>query len=62
MQTPISRSTLNFGLTVESLLVLLEENFKHYQATPHDAYETIMYRSGQRSVVEYIKQVIEDEG
>ena len=61
MQTPISHSTLNFGITADTMLAILEENFKHFDATPSDTMETIMYRSGQRSVVEYIKQLLMEE-
>jgi hypothetical protein len=43
------------------MLAILEENFQHFDATPNDSMETIMYRSGQRSVVEYIKQLLEEE-
>jgi hypothetical protein len=43
------------------MLAILEENFKHFNPTPNDTMETIMYRSGQRSVVEYIKQLLEEE-
>jgi hypothetical protein len=61
MQTQISHSTLNFGITADTMLAILEENFQHFDATPNDSMETIMYRSGQRSVVEYIKQLLEEE-
>ena len=61
MQTPISLNTLNLGLTADTMLAILEENFRHFDATPNDSMETIMYRSGQRSVVEYIKQLLMEE-
>ena len=61
MQPPISLNALNLGLTADTMLAILEENFKHFDATPNDTMETIMYRSGQRSVVEYIKQMLEEE-
>ena len=61
MQTQIYRNTPNFGITADTMLAILEENFKHFDATPNDTMETIMYRSGQRSVVEYIKQLLEEE-
>ena len=33
----------------------LETNFPHYYATPKDNISMIMYKAGQRDVVEYIK-------
>jgi hypothetical protein len=56
-----SHNTLSLGLTVEKLLADLEDNFPPSRPSPSDKIEDIMYRSGQRSVVEYIKQVIDDE-
>ena len=55
-----SPNTLSLGLTVEKLLADLEDNFPPSRPSPSDKIEDIMYRSGQRSVVEHIKQVIED--
>lgn len=52
---------LSLGLTVEKLLADLEDNFQPSRPCPTDKIEDIMYRSGQRSVVEYIKQIIEEE-
>ena len=51
---------LSLGLTVEKLLADLEDNFPPSRPSPSDKIEDIMYRSGQRSVVEYIKQVIDN--
>ena len=56
-----SHNTLSLGLTVEKLLADLEDNFPPSRPSPSDKIEDIMYRSGQRSVVEYIKQVIDNE-
>jgi hypothetical protein len=61
MQIQTSHSTLSLGLTVEKLLADLEDNFPPSRPSPCDKIEEIMYRSGQRSVVEYIKQVIDDD-
>ena len=55
-----SHNTLSLGLTVEKLLADLEDNFPPSRPSPSDKIEDIMYRSGQRSVVEYIKQVIDN--
>jgi hypothetical protein len=48
-------------LTVEKLLADLEVTFPPSRPSPVDKIEDIMYRSGQRSVIEYIKQIIDDE-
>ena len=56
-----SHNTLSLGLTVDKLLAELEDNFPPSRPSPSDKIEDIMYRSGQRSVVEYIKQVIDNE-
>jgi hypothetical protein len=61
MQIQTSLSTLSLGLTVEKLLADLEGNFPPSRPSPSDKIEDIMYRSGQRSVVEFIKHIIEDE-
>jgi hypothetical protein len=62
MQTPISLSTLNlFGERIQDVVNELEDLFPAYNPTPHDSYETIMFRSGQRSVVEWIKQRISED-
>lgn len=50
-----------FGITVKSILGELEEVFPSTTFTPEDTMEKIMYRSGQRSVVEWIKQRMEEE-
>ena len=39
----------------------LEEMFPQYYATPNDNLSQIMYRSGQRDVVEYLKNKLETE-
>lgn len=50
-----------FGITIKSILNELEEVFPDEVFTPEDTMEKIMYRSGQRSVVEWIKQRLEEE-
>jgi hypothetical protein len=55
MQTPISLSMLETsGLQLQSILQELEENFPVVNPHPDDPTNLIMYRSGQRSVVEWI--------
>ena len=40
--------------------IQLEESFPPITPTPDDTMEKIMYRSGQRSVVEWVIQYLED--
>jgi len=42
------------------LVKQLEETFPPTNPTPEDSMEKIMYRSGQRSVVEWIIQYMEE--
>jgi hypothetical protein len=46
---------------VEELLKKVEDNFKWHHVHPKEPIESIMYRAGQASVVEYIKQLINEE-
>ena len=57
MNDPIAQFT---GDTqVAKLLSELEDLFPAVTPSPTDEIALIMYRSGQRSVVEYIKQLLE---
>tara|TARA_B100000902_G_scaffold197084_1_gene188178 strand:- start:112 stop:297 length:186 start_codon:yes stop_codon:yes gene_type:complete len=49
------------GPTLESVLLELEEIHPPITPTPDESMEKIMYRSGQRSVVDWIRTRI-DEG
>ena len=64
MQTPTSLNTLNLldvkGMTANAMLSKLEETFPPTNPTPEDSMEKIMYRSGQRSVVEWVIQYMEE--
>jgi len=61
MQTPISLATLKLhNERLDELITELEGHFTFQIPSPHDAYETIMYRAGQASVIEYIKQRLEE--
>jgi hypothetical protein len=64
MQTPTSLSTLDLldvrGMTANAMLAKLEETFPPTNPTPEDTMEKIMYRSGQRSVVEWVIQYMEE--
>ena len=64
MQTQTSLNTLNLldvkGMTATAMLAKLDETFPPTNPTPEDTMEKIMYRSGQRSVVEWVIQYMED--
>ena len=64
MRTPTSRNTLDLldvrGMTANAMLAKLEETFPPTNPTPEDTMEKIMYRSGQRSVVEWVIQYMEE--
>jgi hypothetical protein len=49
------------GLQLQSLLQQLEENFPPTNPHPDDPHSLIMYRSGQRSVVEWIQHQLNEE-
>ena len=48
------------GMELQSMLSDLNEVFPPVNPTPADDLTTIMYRAGQRSVVEYIIQQMEN--
>jgi len=57
----ISLNTLEtFGIQSRGLVAQLEETFPPTNPNPDDSMEKIMYRSGQRSVVEWIIQYMEE--
>lgn len=60
MQSTISLNTLNL-LTVEKLLAELEELYPPINPTPDTSLNQIMYRSGQASVVEWIRTRLTQE-
>ena len=47
------------GLQATSILEEMEDLFPPTNPGPSDSISTIMYRSGQRSVVEWLKQRLE---
>ena len=49
------------GLQLNVLLQKLEENFPQVNPHPDDSHSLIMYRSGQRSVVEWIMYQLKEE-
>ena len=61
MQTPIYQSTLKFhSEKLESLVADLESRFPWQPVHPKEPIESIMYRAGQNSVVQYIKSYLEE--
>lgn len=48
------------GLELQAMMTQLNETFPPVNPTPADDLTTIMYRAGQRSVVEYIQQQMEN--
>jgi hypothetical protein len=64
MQTPTSLNTLDLldvkGMTATAMLSKLDETFPPTNPTPEDTMEKIMYRSGQRSVVEWVIAYMEE--
>ena len=61
MQIQTSHSTLNIGLTVDSLVSELEDRFPLTNPGPADQINSIMYQAGQRSVVDWINSRIQNE-
>jgi len=49
------------GLQLQTLLQQLDENFPPANPHPDDPHSLIMYRSGQRSVVEWIQYQLSEE-
>ena len=61
MQTPIYPSTLNIhSERLEKLIEELENKFPNEPIHPKEQLPSIMYRAGQASVVEYVKQLLEE--
>ena len=62
MQTPISLNTLRLhNDRLDELISRLDSNFGWKPVHPKEPIESIMYRAGQASVIEYIKSIMEDE-
>ena len=58
----ISLNTLKLhNERVDELLKKVEDNFKWRPVHPKEPIESIMYRAGQASVVEYIQNLLEEE-
>ncbi len=48
------------GIQANAMIAMLEETFPPTNPNPDDTREKIMYRSGQRSVVEWIINYMEE--
>ena len=58
----ISLNTLKLhNERVDELLQQVEDHFKWQPVHPKEPIESIMYRAGQASVVQYIKTIIEED-
>ena len=58
----ISLNTLKLhNERVDELLKKVEDNFKWQPVHPKEPIESIMYRAGQASVVEYIRNLLKEE-
>ena len=61
MQTQTYPSTLNiYSEKLEKLVEDLEEKFPFQPVHPKEELPSIMYRSGQQSVVQYVKQILDE--
>lgn len=62
MQTQISLATLKLhNQRLDELISRLDSNFGWKPVHPKEPIESIMYRAGQASVIDYIKNIMEDE-
>ena len=62
MPTQISLNTLKLhNERVDELFKKVEDNFKWQPVHPKESIESIMYRAGQASVIEYIKTLLKEE-
>ena len=62
MTTEISLNTLKLhNERLDKLINNLEENFGWKPIHPKEDINTIMYRAGQASVIEYIRSIMEEE-
>lgn len=57
----ISLSTLEtYGMQSRGLVAQLEESFPPVNPSPDDSIEKIMFRAGQRNVVEWVIKYMEE--
>ena len=50
-----------FPYTSEELLNELDKRFPEKSPTLDETYETLMWRGGQRSVIQFLRQQFEDQ-
>ena len=62
MQTPIYQATLSLHTEkLEKLVEDLESKFPPLAIHPKEELPSIMYRAGQESVVQYVKQILNEK-
>ena len=62
MTTQIYPNTLKvYSEKLEGLVTDLEQKFAWQPVHPKEELPSIMYRAGQQSVVQYIKQLLEED-
>ena len=50
-----------FGMEARAVMTEMESTFPPVTPTPDDTIEKIMYRSGQRSVVEWLQTKLDED-
>ena len=50
-----------FGITVKHLVKEMDETFPPLEISPSMSHEEIMFRAGQRSVVEWFNHKLEED-
>jgi len=50
-----------FGMEARAVMIEMESTFPPITPCPDDSIEKIMYRSGQRSVVEWLKTKLDED-
>jgi len=62
MPTQISLNTLKLhNARLDELIARLDSNFGWKPVHPKEPIESIMYRAGQASVIDYINSIMEEE-
>ena len=62
MNEPITLKTLKLhNNRLDELISRLDSNFGWNPVHPKEPIESIMYRAGQASVIDYIKSIMEEE-
>ena len=49
-----------YGLTVKQIVQEMDEIYPPLSPTPHDTHAVVMYKAGQRSVVEWLYKKLEE--